>query len=313
MGNHKAGGRRNIFNTFGRDHQLWIMILPAIAVIFIFNYLPMYGIQLAFRDYKFDYDVIKGLTGGNFRGLFYFDKFINSYMFKDLMRNTVSISLATILLGFPAPILLALLLNQVKGIRIKKILQTTVYMPHFISIVVMVGLINVLLSPNTGIIAHAFSVLGLGETNILGSARGFVPLFALSDIWQHCGWNSIIYLAALSSVDPQLYDSCKIDGASKWHTVLHIDIPAIMPTVIILFILGMGNVLNTGFEKVFLMQNSLNLPASEVISTYTYKIGILGNQFSLSSAIGLFNTVINFIFLYAMNAISKRYADISLW
>jgi putative aldouronate transport system permease protein len=229
------------------------------------------------------------------------------------MRNSVAISLSTIVLGFPAPILLALLLNQVKNFRMKKLLQTTVYLPHFISIVVMVGLLNVLLSPNTGIIAHVISQMGFGDINVLGAPNAFVPLFVLSDIWQHCGWNSIIYLAALSSVDPQLYDSCKIDGANKWHTIWYIEIPAIIPTIIILFILSMGNVLNTGFEKVFLMQNSLNLPVSEVISTYTYKIGILGNQFSYSAAIGLFNTIINFIFLYAMNLISRKYSDISLW
>ena len=300
-------------NHIRRDYQLWILIFPAIAVIFIFNYIPMYGIQLAFRDYKFDMDLIKSLTGGAFRGLFYFEKFIDNYLFADLMRNSVAISLSTIIFGFPAPILLALLLNQVKNSRTKKLLQTTVYLPHFISIVVMVGLLNVLLSPNTGIIAHMLSRMGLGDTNLLGAPNAFVPLFVFSDIWQHCGWNSIIYLAALSSVDPQLYDSCKIDGANKWHTIWYIEIPAIIPTIIILFILSMGNVLNTGFEKVFLMQNSLNLPVSEVISTYTYKIGILGNQFSYSAAIGLFNTIINFIFLYAMNLISRKYSDISLW
>lgn len=302
-----------IFSTFRRDYQLWIMLLPAIAVILIFNYLPMYGIQLAFRDYKFDFNVLKGLSGGAFRGLHYFDQFINGYMFKDLMKNTLLISVTTILMGFPAPILLALILNQIKNAKTKKIMQTTVYMPHFISIVVMVGLLNVLLSPNTGIISHVLSAIGLGNTNILGEVKAFVPMFVISDIWQHCGWNSIIYLAALSAVDPELYDSCKIDGAKKWQTIIYIDIPTIMPTIIILFILSMGNILNTGFEKIFLMQNSLNLPASEVISTYTYKIGILSNQFSLSSAIGLFNNLINFIFLYFTNLISKRNANISLW
>lgn len=309
----RLDGRKSFLNRAKRDYQLWILIFPAIAVIFIFNYIPLYGIQLAFRDYKFDMNLIKSLTDGAFRGFFYFEKFINSYLFADLMRNSVAISLSTIILGFPAPILLALLLNQVKNFRTKKLLQTTVYLPHFISVVVMVGLLNVLLSPNTGSIAHMLSRMGLGDTNVLGAPNAFVPLFVFSDIWQHCGWNSIIYLAALSSVDPQLYDSSKIDGASRWHTIWYIEIPAIIPTIIILFILSMGNVLNTGFEKVFLMQNSLNLPVSEVITTYTYKIGILGNQFSYSAAIGLFNTIINFIFLYAMNLISRRYSDISLW
>ncbi|MBB6634565.1 ABC transporter permease [Cohnella thailandensis] len=304
---HKPANRA--LSELRRDYQLWLMVLPAIAVVFLFNYVPMYGIQLAFRDFDFS----KGLTGGEWRGLHYFSQFIHSYQFGDLMKNTFFISLATIVLGFPAPILLALILNQVKWVRAKKFLQTIVYMPHFISIVVMVGLLNVLLSPNTGIVGHLISSIGHTDLNLLASTRSFVPVFVLSDIWQHVGWNSIIYLAALSTVDPSLYDAAKMDGANKWKTMLHVDIPALVPTIIILFILSMGNVLSTGFEKVFLMQNSLNLPVSEVISTYVYKIGIVSNQFSYSAAIGLFNTFINFVFLYTMNWIAKRNSDISLW
>ncbi|MBT2657198.1 sugar ABC transporter permease [Bacillus sp. ISL-18] len=285
------------------------MILPAIVVIVIFNYIPMYGIQLAFREFDFT----KGFTGGEWVGLKYFDQFIHNYMFKDLMTNTITISLATIILGFPAPIIMALIINQVFGKRWKKTLQTTVYLPHFISMVVMVGLLNVLLSPETGVVGHLMRALGLGDINLLASEKTFVPVYVLSDIWQHAGWNSIIYLAALASVDPQLYDSAKIDGASRWQTIRYVDIPAIVPTMIILFILSMGNILNTGFEKIFLMQNPLNLPVSEVIATYVYKIGIISSQFSYSAAIGLFNTLINFVFLLAMNTIAKRFSNISLW
>lgn len=304
-----AHKKPTVLNTFRRDYQLWIMIFPAIVVIFIFNYIPMYGIQLAFRDYDFT----KGLTGGAWRGLFYFRQFFDSFQFMDLMKNTVTISLATVILSFPAPIILALLINQIRWKKAKKTLQTTVYLPHFISIVVMVGLLNVLLSPNSGVIGHLLTSVGLGDINLLGSTKTFVPVYVLSEIWQHCGWNSIIYLAALSTVDPQLYDSSKIDGASRWQTIKHVDIPALVPTIIILFVLSMGNVLSTGFEKVFLMQNALNLPVSEVIATYVYKIGIISNQFSYSAAIGLFNTVINFIFLYAMNLVARKSSDISLW
>lgn len=304
---HKTANRA--WSELRRDYQLWLMALPAIAVVFIFNYIPMYGIQLAFRDFDFS----KGLTGGEWRGLHYFSQFIHSYQFGDLMKNTFFISLATIVLGFPAPILLALILNQVKWANGKKLLQTIVYMPHFISIVVMVGLLNVLLSPNTGIVGHLVASIGHTDLNLLASTHSFVPVFVLSDVWQHVGWNSIIYLAALSTVDPSLYDAAKMDGANKWKTLLNVDIPALIPTIVILFILSMGNVLGTGFEKVFLMQNSLNLPVSEVISTYVYKIGIVSNQFSYSAAIGLFNTFINFVFLYAMNWVAKRNSDISLW
>lgn len=298
-----------VVSTFKRDHQLWIMIFPAIAVILIFNYVPMYGIQLAFRDYDFS----KGLTGGAWHGFYYFKQFMNSYLFVDLMKNTFIISLASIVLGFPAPIILALILNQIRRKKAKQTLQTTVYLPHFISTIVLVGMLNVLLSPETGIVGHLMKSIGMGDVNLLASTNTFMPVYVLSDIWQHCGWNSIIYLAALSTVDPQLYDSAKIDGASRWQTIRYVDIPAIVPTMIILFILSMGNVLGTGFEKIFLMQNALNLPVSEVIATYVYKIGIVSNQFSYSSAIGLFNTVINFIFLIAVNAISKRFSNMSLW
>ncbi|KRE47082.1 ABC transporter permease [Paenibacillus sp. Soil522] len=302
-------GSRTILGTFKRDIQLWIMIFPAIAAIFVFNYIPMYGIQLAFRDFDFS----KGLTGGEWRGLFYFKQFIESFLFTDLLTNTFLISFTTIIVGFPAPIILALVLNQIQRKKMKQLMQTTVYLPHFISIIVLVGMMNVLLSPETGIVGYFMKSIGFGDINLLASTSTFIPVNIVSDIWQHCGWNSIIYLAALSTVDPQLYDSAKIDGASRWQTIRYIDFPALVPTIVILFILSMGNILSTGFEKIFLMQNSLNLPVSEVIATYVYKIGIVSNQFSYASAIGLFNTVINFIFLFAMNAISKKASNTSLF
>jgi putative aldouronate transport system permease protein len=298
-----------IFNTFKRDYQLWLLILPAIACVFIFNYIPMYGIQLAFREYDF----AAGLTGGEWVGLKYFQQFIGSHMFTDLMRNTLVISLATIIVGFPAPIVLALLINQIRFRRAKRVLQTTVYLPHFISMVVLVGLLNVLLSPNTGIVGHFMNAIGLGHINLLASTSTFVPVYVLSDVWQHVGWNSIIYLAALASVDPQLYDSAKVDGASRWQIIRNVELPAIVPTIIILLILNMGTIISTGFEKIYLMQNTLNLPVSEVIETYVYKVGIMSNQFSYAAAIGLFNTLINFSLLVLMNYIARRTSKISLW
>ena len=300
---------RTASSEFRRDYQLWLMVLPAILVTFIFNYIPMYGIQLAFRKYDFS----KGLTGGEWQGLHYFRQFIDSYLFSDLMTNTFLISFTTIVIGFPAPILLALALNQIRKAKLKNLMQTTVYLPHFISIIVLVGMLNVLLSPETGIVGYFIKSMGFEGVNLLGSTRAFIPVYVLSDVWQHGGWNSIIYLAALSAVDPQLYDSARMDGASRWQTIRYIDFPALVPTIIILFILSMGGILSTGFEKIFLMQNALNLPVSEVIATYVYKIGIISNQFSYASAIGLFNTLINFVFLYAMNAISRRASDQSLF
>lgn len=300
--------RETVLNTFRRDYQLWLMIFPAIICVIIFNYVPMYGIQLAFREYDFT----AGLTGGEWAGLKYFEQFFNSHLFWDLIRNTLLISITTIVVGFPAPIALALLVNQIRWKRGKRILQTTVYLPHFISIVVLVGLLNVMLSPNTGVLGLLLAKLGV-EGNLLASVTAFVPIYVLSDVWQHVGWNSIIYLAALASVDPQLYDAAKIDGANKWQIIRNIEIPAIIPTIIILLILNMGSVISTGFEKIFLMQNSLNLPISEVIETYVYKTGIVSNQFSYAAAIGLFNTLINFTMLVIVNTIAKRVARISLW
>ncbi|SHM66403.1 ABC transporter permease [Gracilibacillus kekensis] len=300
--------KATVINTFRRDYQLWIMILPAIICVIIFNYIPMYGIQLAFREYDFT----AGLTGGEWAGLKYFEQFVNSHLFWDLIRNTLLISVTTILVGFPAPIALALLINQIRWKRGKRILQTTVYLPHFISIVVLVGLLNVMLSPNTGVLGLLLAKLGV-EGNLLASVNAFIPIYVLSDVWQHVGWNSIIYLAALASVDPQLYDAAKIDGANKWQIIRNVEIPAIIPTIIILLILNMGTVISTGFEKIFLMQNSLNLPISEVIETYVYKTGIVSNQFSYAAAIGLFNTLINFMMLLIVNTIAKKVSRISLW
>lgn len=292
-----------------RYWQLWVMVLPATVFVLVFAYVPMYGIQLAFRDFDFT----AGLTGGKFVGLKYFQQFFESPMFASLMRNTVMISITTLVLGFIAPIILALLINQLVHSRMRRWVQTITYLPHFISVVVVVGMLQVFLSSGDGLITRLLDSIGITGTNFLGDTGSFVPVYVLSDVWQHAGWNSIIYLAALAGVNTQLYEAARIDGANRWQLIRHVDVPALVPTMIILLILNMGNVLNTGFEKVFLMQNTLNLPVSEVISTYTYKIGILSSQFSYSTAIGLFNTLINFTFLVLANRIAKRVSDTSLW
>ncbi|WP_235866356.1 ABC transporter permease [Serinibacter arcticus] len=294
---------------FARQWQLWAMLAPAIVVTAIFAYGPMYGIQLAFREFDF----AAGLTGGEWVGLKYFQQFFDSPQFWTLMRNTVTISLTTLVFGFIAPIALALLINQVIGVRRKRFTQTATYLPHFISIVVIVGMLQVFLSPSTGLITRFLENFGITGVNFLGDTSTFVPVYVISEVWQHCGWNSIIYLAALANVDTQLYEAARIDGASRFQIIRHVDIPALIPTMVILFVLNMGGVLNTGFEKIFLMQNTLNLPVSEVISTYVYKIGIVGSQFSYSTAIGLFNTIINFAFLVGANQLAKRVANTSLW
>lgn len=285
------------------------MAAPAIGFVFLFSYVPMYGIQLAFREFDFT----GGLTGGEWVGLKYFIQFFESALFWTLMRNTVLISVSTLVVGFIAPIALALIINQVFGRRRKKFLQTATYLPHFISIVVIVGMLQVFLSPSSGLITRFLQGLGITGVNFLGDTGAFVPVYVISEVWQHAGWNSIIYLAALSAVSPQLYEAARIDGANRLQIIRHVDVPALVPTMIILLILNMGTVLNTGFEKIFLMQNPLNLGISEVIATYVYKIGILSNQFSYGTAIGLFNTLINFAFLVIANQLAKRYSNTSLW
>jgi putative aldouronate transport system permease protein len=300
---------RRFLRNIRQHYDLYLMILPGIMIIIIFNYLPMYGIQLAFREFS----AKLGVAGGKLVGMKYVEKFIHSYQFTSLIGNTVRISLSTLILGFPVPILLALLFNHLRAERYKRVMQTTVYMPHFISTVVMVGILRVFFSDGSGVLSGSIKSLLSFNGNLMGAPEAFTPMYVLSEIWQHAGWNSIIYIAALSAIDVSIYDACKIDGASSWQVVRYIDWPCLIPTCVILLILNMGSVLGVGFEKAFLMQNSLNLPVSEVISTYVYKIGLLNNQYSYSAAISLFNTVINFFFVFAMNSIAKKFGNISLW
>ena len=293
-----------------KEWQLWVMILPALAYILIFCYGPMYGIQLAFRKYDFS----KGLTGGDWVGLKYFIQYFESPMFGTTMKNTFVISFFTLVCGFPIPILLAIVINSLRQNKLKRVVQTAVYMPYFISTVVMVAILQILLSPTTGVISGLLKDLHLipRSVNLLGTPGAFVPVYVLSGVWQSAGWNSIIFIAALSAVDGQLYDAARVDGASRWQQVIHVELPALVPTIVILLIMNMGRILSVGFEKVFLMQNDLNLSVSEVISAYVFNIGVQSGQFSFGSAVGLFNTIINFAFLMMANWISKKTADISL-
>lgn len=302
--------RISLWKTFARDWQLWVMILPAALYILIFCYGPMYGLQLAFRDYNFS----KGITGGDWVGFKYFIQYFQSPMFFPTIRNTFVIAFFSLICGFPIPIILAIAINAVKGARWKRTVQTVVYLPYFISTVVLVAMLQILLSPTTGVLSNALRTVGLvGEkTNLLGDPSAFVPVYVISGIWQSAGWNSIIFIAALAAVDGQLYDAAKVDGANRWQQVWHVELPAILPTIIILLIMNMGGILSVGFEKTYLMQNSMNKGVSEVISTYVYNVGLKSSQFSFGSAVGLFNTVVNFVFLVLANQISRRVANISL-
>lgn len=298
------------FKKLAGNYQLWLMVFPALAYIIIFHYVPMYGIQLAFREFEF----LKGITGGKWVGLKYIREYVKSANFGLTMGNTFFISLAGHVFGFPMPIILALAMNQIRNNRLKKTLQTTVTLPYFISTVVMVSMINIFLSPNNGLLQMALKGLRLigPEANLLGDPAAFIPVYVISGIWQGCGWGSIIYLAALSNVDMETYDAAKIDGANKFQLVRYIELPTLAPTIVLLLILSTGSLLSVGFEKILLMQNGLNFEASEVISTYVYKRGIRGADFNLGAAIGLFNTVINFALLVISNQIAKRVSGTSL-
>ena len=290
--------------------RLYVLILPALAALIMFRYAPMYGLQIAFKNFK----PAKGIAGSDWVGLKHFSAFINSYQFGNVLWNTIRISLVSLICGFPIPIIFALMLNQIRSQRAKKVLQTVTYMPHFISTVVLVGMMLVFLSPRSGLYAHIMHMMGVpNPDNPFAKKELFDTLYVASGIWQNTGWDSIIYLAALSNVSVDLYEAATVDGASKFKRMLYIDVPCIMPTATILLIMNMGNIFSLGFEKIFLMQNNLNLPVSETINTYVYKQGIIGGKYSYSAAIGLFNTVINFTILLIVNFIAGKLSDTSLF
>lgn len=292
-----------------KDFQLYLLCIPALLYIFIFEYGSMYGVQLAFKDYS----AMKGIWGSPWVGFSYFTRFFSSPQFFNILKNTLGISFYSLIAGFPIPIIIALILNQTRSLKFKKVVQTTIYAPHFISVVVLCGMMNVFLSPSTGIINNIIASLGGDKIFFLAEPKLFDDIFVWSDIWQNTGWSTIIYIAALSSISPELYEAAKIDGASKLKTILYIDIPGILPTIVTLFILRTGSFMNIGFQKAFLLQNPLNIETSEIIATYVYKIGLIQSQFSYSTAIGLFNTIINIILIFSVNAICKKINETSLW
>lgn len=295
--------------ALSRDWQLYLLCIPAIVFILIFNYGPMYGVQIAFKNYKTGL----GIWGSEWIGFEHFERFFKSPNFKTILPNTLRISIYQLVAGFPFPVIIALLLNQVQHLKYKKFVQTTLYAPHFISIVVLASMITVFLSPSTGIVNVLLEKIGLDRVHFMGVPEYFEDIFVWSDVWQSAGWGSIIYIAALSAVNPELYEASKMDGASRLQQILYVDIPSILPTIVIMFILRTGQFMNVGFQKAFLLQNSLNLPRSEIISTYVYKIGLLNSQFSYSTAINLFNTVVNIILILSVNFLAKRLSEQSLW
>lgn len=293
---------------FRRDWQLHLLMLLPIAYMLIFSYGPMYGVQIAFRDYR----ARDGITGSAWVGLKWFEKFLTSYNFKTIFSNTVLLSLYEIVVGFPLPVILALMLNAIKNEKIKKFTQTITYIPHFISVVVIVAIVNQIFSPVNGLYGSLYRLFG-GDgypEDFRSMANSFRHIYVWSGIWQNLGWNTIIYTAALASVPAEHHEAAQIDGASRFQRILHVDLPAILPTVCIMLILRCGSVMTIGFEKTYLLQGKLNLSTSEVISTYVYKVGMgSSSDFSYGAAIGLFNSVINCFFLVLVNLISKKISE----
>ncbi len=306
--------RERVRREFRRDWQLHLLILLPVVYLLIFHYWPIYGAQIAFRNYK----VKLGILGSEWVGWKWFDKFLSSIKFKTIFSNTLTLSLYQITVGFPLPILFALMLNTMKGERFKKTVQTITCMPHFISVVVIVAILNMILSPVNGVYGTLFRFFGgIGyPTDIRAEADAFRSLYVWSEVWQNLGWDAIIYTAALSAVSRDQHEAAMLDGASRWQRVLHVDLPAILPTICIMLILRCGSIMTIGFEKVYLMQSVTNLSKSEVISTYVYKVGMgSGKDFSFGAAIGLFNSVINCILLVIVNMITRKLSsdDVSLF
>ncbi len=304
-----SGGLKTWKRDFRHCWQMWILLLPALIWLVVFCYTPMYGLLIAFKDYKANL----GILGSPWAGLKYFRQFFETDIAFTSIVNTIRISGFSLLFSFPIPILFALMLNQISSSKVRKFLQSVSFMPYFISAVVLVGMLNIILSPTTGFVNVFLNHFGMGGKMFMTREEYFLPIYILSGIWQSMGFNAIVYIAALTTIDTALYEAATIDGASKFKQILYIEIPSILPTIIVMFILATGNMLSVGYEKVYLMQSSLNLSVSEVVSTYVYRVGIQSAQFSFATAVGLFNSVANFLIIFVTNAISRRISDISLF
>ncbi len=295
--------------AFKNDWQIYLLLLPAMIMVFIFCYLPLYGIQIAFKDYK----AVLGITGSPWVGLKNFTDFFGAYYFKRLLSNTFLLNLYNLLWGFPIPILLAILLNQFERERFKKFTQTIIYVPHFISTVVMAGMLYLFLSPTNGMVNHLITSLGGESIYFMVEPGWFRTLFIATDIWQHAGWNTILYIATLTGIDPGLYEAATIDGASKLQKILHIEIPHLLPIAVMMLILNCGSLLASNTDKALLMQTSGNMATSDIIGVYVYQMGLGKAQFSYTTAIGLSINVINFVTIMAVNWISRKLSSTSLF
>lgn len=295
-------------NKFLQNYQLYLMLLPTIIFIFIFCYIPMYGVLMAFQDYT----PTAGIWGSEWVGFDHFTRFITNFRFEELLSNTFILSFVGFLVGFPLPILLALMINALTNRRFQGFVKTVLYAPHFISVVVLVGMLYIFFG-EYGLVNSIIQAFGGESISFFLEKSWFRPLFIGSGNWQDMGWSAIIYLAALAGVDPQVHEAAIVDGATRWQRILHVDLPAIFPTVSVMLILSIGSIMGVGHEKVLLMQTGANLGVSEIISTYVYKAGLIDYDYGYAAAIGLFNSVINVVLLVFANRMAKKFSENSLW
>ncbi len=303
------GKEKSLGKRVRENWQMYLFLLLPVAWLLIFKYWPMYGAQIAFRDFRFK----QGIWGSQWAGLKHFIRWVQAPNFWPLMRNTFLISLYSLLAGFPAPIILAFMLNELKSHRFKRTVQMLTYIPHFMSTVCVVGIVLMFLKPDIGVINQIITRLGGEAKNFIADPRYFRTIYVVSGIWQGVGWGTIIYLAALSAVDMEIIEASIIDGANRIQKIVHIDFPSILPTIIILLILSCGSLLSVGHEKIFLLQNNLNMDTADVISTYVYRLGILDAQYSFTTAIGLINSIVNVALLILVNGAIRRLNGTSLW
>lgn len=298
-----------ILKQIKKDKVLYMLLLIPIIYFIVFKYIPMSGIVLAFRRY----DVGGSMFGSEWVGLKYFNMFLNDPYFWKVFKNTFVLSLGSLLIGFPIPIILALMLNEVQSPLFKRSIQTISYLPKFFSTVVVVSMISIMLSPSSGVVNSVLANLGIEEIYFLKETEWFRPVYIISEVWQFTGWNAILYIAALTNIDPQLYEAASIDGANRWIRMLKVTIPGIMPTIAITLILSTGSILSVGFEKVLLLYNNSTMEVADVIQTYVYRMGIISSNYSYSTAVGLFQAVINLGLISLVNYISKKTTDTGLW
>lgn len=305
----KQKKKKSFLQAMKSNWQLYVLILPAVIYFIVFHYLPLYGIQIAFKDYK----AVSGIAGSAWVGLKHFRAFFDAYYFRRLLSNTLLLNVYYLLWSFPVPIILAILLNQIRKEKTKRLIQTTIYVPYFISTVVLAGMLYIFLSPTSGIFNFARTAMGLKAIDFMSEAGAFRSIYVISGIWQSAGYGTILYIASLSGVDQALYEAAEIDGASIWQKIRYIDFPSIIPTIMMVFILDCGKLLSSDTNKALVMQTPGNIPTSDIIGVYVYNVGLGSGQFSYTAAIGLFINIINFVIIISVNQISKKATDVGLF